>query len=638
MIWNLVIRAVRAVARRVFTRRFACFLLPWLVIAAVPPLRQTVQGQFAVNTFADELSQRGYGRVYAREENDPFSAEYLLRRYPGNIDVQSLAAFEPGLNGVGTFDKAIEQHPEIAWPIAMRWRFGDGEAAALQGRRLEPGNLFFDWMLMRELLDTKREADAMAIFESAAKKPYFDSHVREFLAARLRGYGHERRMTIEEKSSVFKHSLSYMNTPASALPQLVLERARRARQRGDHKLALDYLGKLMHLYATIRQGEDSLLLFTEYAYIEPGHGFYVASATLTLWIRAIDDSPQTISNRLRSVAFRKALLLHAKRFAGYARLHGRPDIADLAMSEAKALLAGRTMPPDIQDGGFFPAHVVSVSLQHRIWFLLSLTQICVTCLTMFLWLRLGLALPLWTPGLRSEPLRSTDLRRTRVFFTLSAVAVLAAMGLSQGGQEEYDPQTYLSFMNLCFVPAMVLFGAVIAVAVTVWRDRVKIFGPRAPEPGLPGEHVPRSLLPLVMTVVSWVVLAFAAICWMATAWLYFQPEINITIPIPSPLESIGLGTAIWVDKTFVAVSGNCFAAAAYAVWLLRWRWMAPHDLKPIAHYAVRWHLYSLGDLAIVLSFMFLAISITTLQVRSAAGAELSRFLAHGKSVAARNSK
>jgi len=638
----------RGFVKRMVSRRMAFFLVPWLIILVIPALRDVFRLQIRGHAFGGEWQFPWESGRENSEESNPFSTRNLQRKYPNNVDVQVLAAQTsnldnsnypdvpmldaptPKLDNTMALDRLISNHPDKAWIVAIRARTGPAESAARRGQQLEPENVFFDWMLMRELINSGREEEALKVLDRAASKQHYNNHARDLIASRFAAYSLVRRLTIEEKGAVAFDANSSMQVPRSPLPQLVMVRARHARQQGKHQQALEYYGKLMRLYATMRREEDRLYLEEPYEYDFGRDGFFDAEkAELELWVRAADADPQTLmKNKSGTAHYLTLISSNAKGFAAYARRHGSPGLADLFELEAAAVNGSELRRLSFQYGSWFQAHVVPVEVQNRIWSLFLLACGCGASLAFLVFVRMLLALPLWTPGLRSEPLQASDARLTLLAYGLGAGGVLT-LGLWPR-MFDTEPTAAMASMVVCsYLPAMMLLSALLSSMVTLARHRGKIFRPASPEPGLRGAHVPRNWLPAFVTAISWVVLFITSVCWIATAYVYSLPSGQFALPLPPMLQTPASGAIALLDWSNLLAIATWLTAACYFGWLLRWRWTAPHDLKPVAHYAVRWHLISLGDLAIVLSFAHLAILIAALPVRGAADVALDRFLASG---------
>jgi hypothetical protein len=106
----------------------------------------------------------------------------------------------------------------------------------------------------------------------------------------------------------------------------------------------------------------------------------------------------------------------------------------------------------------------------------------------------------------------------------------------------------------------------------------------------------------------------------------------MTVPLPPALVINPRNTTVVADMGWLVSCGVQLSLVCYFAWLLKWRWQAPIRLIPMAEYAIRWHLTSIVDLLIILSFAYLLVGAAAMPLRSAANDAVDRFMALDRSL------
>jgi len=655
MITKLLQWAVDAFARKFLTRRFALFLVPWLIIIAVPSLRLMWSSQLRDGVGVGELLP--IDAAWTGDERWTYAGQRLAAHFPNDFNAQVLAASENTVStpGFSAFDELIERYPEQTWLIAERLlrtnlrrdlkmtssaqaaRMGapgpivtppqmplPNQAIPLNlkramevaelGRRREPQNAFYDWKLVECLLLARREPQAIAALRQAVSKPYYDTHRRDWVLARLGALELEHPLLFEAKIQTLQREME-LKWDFESYAHLMWF-ARKLQRQGNHARALELFGDVMKLTAKQVENRD---------------GIAAPRRPTDVWKQALTD---TKFGQARPPRLSQRGVYHkfwAEQFAKYAKSHGRADLGVAALDVSKAMIRTEQRLTSSYTSLWGYGDVVPAVVQERI-LIASIASAGIGFLIFILiGLRWAVFFPLWIPGLTGDQPRRRDLWLTSSVYILLTAGIVGFVLWPR--PVLYGNPGSSIFLELVFdvalriYPLLLLLSPTLCAAVTVWRNRKTVYA--RPEPAENTAMVPRSYFPIFLTLVSWFVLIGAVACWIAAPIVFRQPLNSITVPLPPVLVQSPVQTTASIHFGFIVIAGVVLSLISYVGWLIRWRWMAPRALKPIAHYAIRWHLKSLGDWMIILSFAYLIVLTWSLWPRGEAEAGLYRFLEQG---------
>ncbi|MDQ3816042.1 MAG: hypothetical protein M3347_19205, partial [Armatimonadota bacterium] len=322
--------------------------------------------------------------------------------------------------------------------------------------------------------------------------------------------------------------------------------------------------------------------------------------------------------------------LKARRFADYARKHGRPDLASEALRLGEATGRFQDHTRRLLDAGDY-----NWGLEERPFILaISLWWAAATLL-----LQLLLLVPLYLAlgGLlrfSCVPLEFVARRRDFcVSVTISAISAALLIGgalkLGAGWKTVY----YLGPIDLNKIPywdprlhSLILLGAILPVLITAWLcSTVTLWRQRKARRIAGDEHsfhfasfvVALGLWTLVLVMLGW---------WLL---LLLEPNMKFQVPAQVPLlfPVHGRHVKLWPANPLWPLAGFTLGLLAiFACWLFS----ASRTTRPFIGYRLRWLHQALGGLILLASLAYLALSLAALPVRREADAQMDAFIRNGE--------
>lgn len=216
----------------------------------------------------------------------------------------------------------VPSRPTPLRPRSIAVQVQQAIALAERGRKLEPNNCFYDWVLTYFLFAAHRDADALAALEAGARKPYYDSHLKDEIRAAVAVGELAHPLAFEERRSIAAAQYEEHHDKLTHLIWLVEWAGILAERRGDDAQALRIdsamanIGARMQTVRTPRWEAVEGLMLQLSAWRRWTHlanGFYS-------WPAGIKDSD-----------------IHklARNFTAYAVSHGRPDLAAVTAAQVQ---------------------------------------------------------------------------------------------------------------------------------------------------------------------------------------------------------------------------------------------------------------------------------------------------------------
>lgn len=615
----------------------ALFAAIWLVVLIAPTLRLMLQMQVQGNSVHRAIMHESLLRLPEWFNRILPSLKELAQRYPNDARVLAKAAEEAIDSKVRTqhYDRLIQRFPREVWLVANRLRYttqwfnddrvaGDLQtmpgspprqqksftatelaqaiATAQKGRRLEPDNAYFDWMLAYFLFTDYRDEEALAVLHEATTKPRYDDHTLQDLQASVAVRELARPLLFEEKVAV---------SAALVLPHLVKHRhvARlavwegvKAERAGDHESALQIYADVARLGARMRESSH-----------------YLIQSLVAMAIETI--AWQGVERKLSKAEEKRLFTLHyghgaaerarvlSQRFARYAASHGHADLAEEARRNGEAVARFREQvhfPVDIITG--FPdrkfAHVLTL------WWA-SAALLPQLLLTAFVWVVLSVIL--WRKQVFGGSVRSLDVASSvLVSGCASALWMAVAVRLGAGwgrllGRDNGANEAIAALGALVAItPA--LLGAAYCAAATMWRHRrtlqaAKMLSKKDTSALLWWE---RDLSPLLNLIGTWALHLLTIAAWvnLVIAPLSNEQQ-NYTLPL--------------------ILSSLCVLR-----WVIKWLYFTPVSLRPITGYGLRWYRQTLGAFLLLSSTAYLLLSLASLPLRRDADAKMDDIIRRGE--------
>ncbi|MBV9470092.1 MAG: hypothetical protein JOZ57_12720 [Abitibacteriaceae bacterium] len=346
-------------------------------------------------------------------------------------------------------------------------------AIAQQGQRLEPDNSFFDWIIAECLFGLERDNEALEVLHQAAQKPHFDAHVKDDVQAAIAAHQRVRPLLEEEKLFILAAELLPHYAQHRHTARLALSAAIQKERAGNHQRALEIYYDIARLGAVM--GKE------DYTVIGSLVGIALESAAWAGKARQLTpaqtpDGAETANGKDNRQANTKLL---ATRFAQYATLHGRSDIAAETMREAEAANRVQQIVKEINfNEGFFGVPLHSFKIIFNLFWgsKLLLTQLL---LNLALWLGLSLVVR-YGLSPRREAVTWLDVTSPLIVSSCVTAALLTLAlflggGWRQLGLENSDAQNSQDLIALICNAAIVtpaLVGALLCGCGVIWRQRL----------------------------------------------------------------------------------------------------------------------------------------------------------------------
>lgn len=646
----------------------ALFVLCWLVVFSVPALRVMLRVETVGSA---SLQPYPWTKTLVGDATSP---QQLAELYPNDVAVLAAAAESRDNKTTAlNYDRLMRRFPRVAWLVADRLRYTTGWlsddrlagalesavrggvpsgttvapertsappnftptelnaaiAVARQGRQLEPDNCYFDWMLAMFLYSGYHDAEALKVLHEGSLKPRYDDHAYDDMQAKLTAAEKSRPLLFEQKVILSATTLFPQYARFRHLARLLSWEAWKSESAGDHARALQIRTDLARIAAPMMQGRNTLI------------AGLVGSAMQSI---AWGGSParKVSSNRLRLMPAGSAAVVRAQYFSTYATLHGRADLAaeTLKLGQATARfqqLERKFISP--ASSGFYGIPAQLTNSISSLW-LLSLATLSQLGLCSFSYIVLFLFL-LRT---RIEPVRGSDLRNSILCTTVMALLLMLSaflLGIGQygllgawlSGSTPNLTRIALAFVSLGFLSmAPLLWGAFFCSGVTAWRiwqQRNELDNESHPRyEGISTDYMPRDIKSLIFAFMAWAGLGTTLFCWVAAVVAAATGATHWTLPL------LPLPSDLWpvMDEPAVplAVIALGFTGCCYFGWLIKWRFLTVLPLRPLSHYALRWHRQTLSAWLVLGSLIYLALSLASLPERQQADAQLNRYLQQGE--------
>lgn len=196
-------------------------------------------------------------------------------------------------------------------PSYTRNELNHAIAVAQSGQKLEPQNSYFSWTLIYFLLCARRDDEAIRVLDAASRKPRYDDHSCDVLAALIHAREKVRPTLIEEKwPDVTYGQTSFFNHRHVA--RLFSWIAWQKDQNGDVQGALSIRGDLARMGQLL--GNSRRISLSE---------DFTRPISTIAWRRDLRPSLSPSATGFSRTSWRT----QANDFADYAAAHNRPEIA-----------------------------------------------------------------------------------------------------------------------------------------------------------------------------------------------------------------------------------------------------------------------------------------------------------------------
>ncbi len=615
------------------------FAAIWLVVLTVPTLRLMLQRQGRGDSVHKAITD-GSSLSSAKQLHQMLpSLKGIARRYPNDVRVLAKIAEEEGggytRKTVQKYDRLIQQYPHEAWLVANRLRytaswFSDDRTAreldhqvsdvlprqknfmpdelkqaiaiAQKGRRLEPDNAYFDWMLAYFLFAGYRDKEALLVLHEGAKKPRYDDHTLQDLQASVAVRELARPLLFEEKlvvsaALVFPHLAKQRQVARLAVWEGV-----KAERAGDHERALQIYADVARLGARMRESSHTLI-----------QSLVAKAIEAVAW--------QGVERKLSKAEEKRLFTLHyphapgqrarilSQRFARYAAAHGRADLAEEVRryGEAVARFHERVhFPADIITG--FPDRKLACLLV--LWWA-SAALLPQLLLTAFVWVVLSVIL--WRQQVFGGSVRSLDVASSvlvggcaSALWMMEAICLGAGwdnlLGSNNGANESITALGAL----VAITPA--LLGAAYCATATIWRHRRTL-------------QAAKMLSKKDTSALPW---------WERD----IAPHLNLIGTTALHLLTI----AAWVNLVILPLSGEqqnytlplILSFLCVLRWVFKWLYFTPVSLRPITGYGLCWYRQTLGAFLLLSSVAYLLLSLASLPLRREADAKMDDIIRRGE--------
>ncbi len=639
-----------------FVGRFWPLWLVWAVIWAVPVSRDVARRHLVGSIYdsTSEFSLRFLWRdVFGNWERHVSNPLPAMSQHPRDID---LALWDAVWNSDGFYvrgrdttyagdlsgvvkkfpDQIIAYAPILqnelgiyAWNNGSRQGQSSGNSIrnarlrdlAKRARQLEPDNALWP---VAQAISASRQGDqegTLKLLQIAARCPVYDDKTLEITRRILKT--HERYGALQgyEKRSILKNLRNSDSYAADDTIRFWAKNAAALRRQGKHRKALQWSAALAGV-GTLMQRDPNAV-----ATIYSGNNWQQQAWELGFGRQ---------SGKKLSIS---------ERFARYAIVQGRADLAATARAQNKQSDATIQLFADAADNGFLNSLEGELWLRAGVLFdYLSLCEIggfgliLASVYLLCWWLAVNLLL--W----RARGVPSTRAARVSLALVVASVLLLLGMvslvwlvfyeqsarGASNVRFEAYE-NGFISLMAFSFLGAPFVMALAVA-AITLWRQRQHFdLSPRVDmELALPNwaRALLRWFLPLgVLGTLLFFVGGWTL--WITASWNDWG---NVDLLALLPPDRNGVtGSWMWNMKNdpmpFIYGIFMCFVCLA--LWFAKWRWATARHLRPFTHGALRWWKESLGCSIVVLSWAYFAIALIGWPMRNRADARLDRVLTHG---------
>lgn len=549
---------------------------------------------------------------------------------------------------------SVPSRPTLLRPRSIADQVQPAIALAERGRKLEPNNCFYDWVLTYFLFAAHRDADALAALEAGARKPYYDSHLQDEMRAAVAVGELGRPLAFEERRSIAATQYEQHYNKLMHLTWLVEWAGTLAERRGDHAQALRIYSAMTNIGArmqTVRtlpwEAIEGLMLQLSAWRRWPLHGigFYD-------WHGGIKDSD---INRL------------ARNFAAYAVSHGRPELATATAAQFQTatrlndLRMGQADNYDINNWHTFgldstmQLKLDDFSLASGMTLVyLQLALVSWLIATLLLWKRMNWfwrllawvwrgigrlwGTPKFTPlaaTLPAPPLYTRlDLRRSLIFssliVTLAGCAMFKLYPLYFTHRDVY-PNRYelpLYVTGSLYLIGPLFCGLLWIGSTMLWRYRPPRLNYSVAHQALPGFAVRESAHTLQLPSLCYLFAAFwvwSLTLYAALAWLLFYYTQYVLRGAPSTPLFWGITTADIAVRD--SVLPWALTVPAIISWIVKWWWqIAPEQKFRAFQIGLVWYRDLLFRWLLIGSAAYLLWLLASLPTRHRADAQLSAFL------------
>ena len=303
------------------------FVCIWLAVWCQPELRLVlvdqlgtnripVAGPFGIGTYVFDPSLEDIASRYPNDEN--IAVESASRRLGFEYGSRTLQhGYTPRLQA---YDAVIRRFPNQAWIIALRLcetmqSFQSARLAgdfdnrnpppyttpspeksttppnftpaqlqasidlAYQGRKLESDNCFFDWALVRLLMDGYRDDEAYRVLHEGSRKLRYDDHGYDQIAANIARQERMGQVSMEHKFMLMGTKLDPHYKCFRSLARLMAWQAWKAERLGDYNKSIRLGDDMAHLAAPMMRGRNDAMggiVAMAIEIIRLGHGSLLA--------------------------------------------------------------------------------------------------------------------------------------------------------------------------------------------------------------------------------------------------------------------------------------------------------------------------------------------------------------------------
>jgi len=533
-------------------------------------------------------------------------------------------------------------------------------ALAERGRRLEPDNCYFDWVLACFLFAARRDADALDVLHAGTRKPRFDSHLKDDMREAIGVAELARPLLIEERIGVATSQYLDNSDKYRHVTHLALWPGVRAESAGDHARALTIYSDVARIGARMQDGEA--------LHDEAIEGLRLQLKAWAGWKRRLPGGSWQGNMPDATV------IQYARNFAAYATRHGRSDLAREAIHQGRSaawLNAYYTRHQADRFWGMPPATLIPVAL---------VTNACGAILvqmqlTAFVWLGLSFLMWrrmrwlwrfagwlwhwiswLWRPAQgrsredsceeappQVQPHTRRDVWKSVAFSGLIVtVAFVAALWLGVERTEWFPRYDYRGgIKETIFVLGVFLYvvgslatGLVWCGAAMLWRHRPLRGRPHFAFAPVPALRIPPSGIPPLAAFFTWSLTAYALVAWFLF-WATYHLAGHWFWLVLLDFLSVSLSDVRVSDE----VVPMLLSALALLGWVCKWIWqMPPRQRLAAGKTGLLWYRQTLRAWLTIGGVAYLVLALASLPLRRAADADFAAFLRHGEIAAPRTAR
>lgn len=626
----------------------------WLVVLSVPSLRLMPQIQLQRSHMSGMLV--GWCGFWSEFRPQPHSYRPLSARYPNDPRVQAKVLewdnlpqqvhesedeiLSRGKALTQGYDQLLQRFPDNLWLIANRLRFtclwfkddrlasdwdkpvsgyhpesekktftpvelAQAIAVAEKGRRLEPDNCYFDWMLAYFLFAGYRDKEALAVLHGGAQKPRYDDYVHKDLQISVAVCELMRPLLSEEKVIIAESLAAPHFKAPHRTSRLAVRKGVQAERAGDHQRALQLYADVARLGGRMEEGNHHQI------------GVLVGTAIQArAWAGLTRQSTKEEKEADRenpSASYKR----QSKKFANYAAAHGRADLAKEALREGEKAAQLREQISRYQRNRDWDTDVSSMGCPYTtvvaLWWA-SVALFPHLLLNAALWL--ALLFVLWRKPADGERIRFLDSISSVVVCVLLPLLLLTGFALSLRflgtlGAGAHIAETAIASNGLIWAVIFALLSACFCAGVTQWRHRKASvqLSPKKPSTAptmdalttLIKHRNPKPLL----SAIGIYALPFAA----AVSWISF-----------------GIDSSNSVSLCLLVL----FSLLSIAQWVVRWSWFTPTQFRLITGYGLCWYRQTLGAFMVLCTLCYLILSLASLAPRRELDAKMDAIIQHGE--------